>query len=608
MEQTPSLPLLTEIVDRISVGILVVNKNYELVLWNTYMENYSQKKAKDIIGKNLFEAFPDLPQSWLEQKIRNVFILKNFSFTSWEHRPYLFKFFHNRPITGGIDYMRQNCTFLPIKGDSGDIEYVCITLLDVTDTSIYESMLKGAVRSLAESSNRDGLTNIYNRRFLEQTMSKEFARIKRYGGTLSFIIIDLDHFKSINDNYGHLAGDEILKIAAKRIGEHLRASDVLARYGGEEFAVLLPETPLGGAEILANRLCQNVAREPVVYNDQEINISASLGVAEFQPELDTHEQLISRADTVLYFSKENGRNQVTVYDHNNPPAIEGEAEEVTTEDSDAAQRRETTSALVIETADVAETTEISPPAASDNTTEEESQETPAQQAELPDPDVNSQAEEASEAQQQFNAEESDNAVATETAPEKEAASAENEATETEYDVTPDAAEADTEMHAEAESESSQVESDTTETETLTAENTAEVSVTELPEESQDVESESLAEPDTEQAVTQTETEISIEPAEEMTTAAEPESPVILEPIEAVTETPNEDIASESEVSSNPERELTAEEKADLAMIEAYGDTLSENNNMAETVDAATQGGNIENKAESDTIYVKLGSK
>jgi len=314
MEQTgPKSELLTEIVDRISVGVFVVNRDFELVLWNGYMENYSQTKADDVLGKNLFECFPDLPRSWLEQKIHNVFIIKNFSFTSWEHRPYLFRFLHNRPITGGIDYMRQNCTFLPMKGETGEIDHVCISIFDVTDTSIYESMLKNAVRSLAEASNRDGLTNIYNRRFLEQSMSKEFARIKRYGGKLSFIIIDLDHFKHVNDTYGHLAGDEILKIASKRIADCLRTSDILARYGGEEFAVMATETSLEGATILAERLCKNIAKEPVIFDDFEISISASLGVSEFKTDHESHEALIGEADQVLYVSKENGRNQVTVY-------------------------------------------------------------------------------------------------------------------------------------------------------------------------------------------------------------------------------------------------------------------------------------------------------
>jgi len=350
MEQTSNqLTLLKDIVDRISVGVFVVNKQNELVLWNGYMENYSQTKSEDVVGKNIFESFPDLPKNWLEQKIHNVFVIKNFSFTSWEHRPYLFKFLHNRPITGGIDYMRQNCTFLPMKGESGDIEFVCITLFDVTDTSIYESMLKNAVRSLAEASNRDGLTNVYNRRFLETSMAKEFSRIKRYGGTLTFIIVDLDHFKAVNDNHGHLAGDEILKVAAKRLAEGLRTADTLSRYGGEEFAVMLPETPVDGATILAQRLCDNLAATPVQFGDNSITVSASLGVAEFQPDMESYEVMIARADDMLYRSKENGRNQVTVFYPEKELAKENSAaDNDATIDGQVIEKQEALAANIIE--------------------------------------------------------------------------------------------------------------------------------------------------------------------------------------------------------------------------------------------------------------------
>jgi len=347
MTQASTSPVLFgEIIDRVSVGIFVVNKNFEIMLWNRYMENYSQKKSDEVIGKNLFELFPGLSESWLKQKIRNVFILRNFSFTSWEHRPYLFKFMHNRPITGGVDYMRQNCIFSPVKGESGEIESVCITIMDVTDTSIYEGMLKNAVRSLAEASNRDGLTNVYNRRYLEQTMSKEFARMVRYGGTLSFIIIDLDHFKHINDNFGHLAGDEILRVISKKITECLRNIDVLARYGGEEFAVLLPETPIDGAEILAKRLCQHVAAQKIEFEGTHIPVTASLGVAEFSDDLKTHEQLISKADIALYKSKDSGRNQVTVYS----PELETAEKETEPEIQQAAVAAEESTSQANETA------------------------------------------------------------------------------------------------------------------------------------------------------------------------------------------------------------------------------------------------------------------
>ena len=95
--------LLNFIVDRTHVGIFVVNQKREILLWNQFMEIHSERKADTVVGQNLFEAFPELPQKWLDRKIENIFILKNFSFTSWEQRPYLFKFAHNRPVTGGVD-------------------------------------------------------------------------------------------------------------------------------------------------------------------------------------------------------------------------------------------------------------------------------------------------------------------------------------------------------------------------------------------------------------------------------------------------------------------------------------------------------------------------
>lgn len=306
--------LLDFIVDRVNVGIFVLNRNMEIVVWNNFMEMNSGVSSEQAIGGNLFELFPDLPKKWFERKIESVFILKNFAFTSWEQRPYLFKFQHNRPVTGGVDYMRQDCTLLPVKNASGEVEFVCVTLLDVTDTSIYQNMMKTALEQLSEASNRDGLTGIYNRRYLEQTLSKEFCRVKRYGGHLSFILMDLDHFKQVNDQRGHLAGDEVLKRAAEILNEGIREADTLGRYGGEEFAIVAPETRLEGVITLADRLRESIAAEPVMFNDEEIPITVSIGVAELTADVPRYEQLIDAADVALYHSKETGRNRVTPYD------------------------------------------------------------------------------------------------------------------------------------------------------------------------------------------------------------------------------------------------------------------------------------------------------
>lgn len=305
--------LLNFIVDRANVGIFVINRDREIVLWNQFMEIHSERKADTVVGNNLFEAFPELPQKWLDRKIESVFILKNFSFTSWEQRPYLFKFPHNRPVTGGVDCMRQDCTLMPIKDAAGEVEFICFTVFDVTDTSIYQSKLEETTEKLREMSNQDGLTKLYNRRYIEETISHEYERARRYGNAFSVILTDIDFFKKVNDNHGHLAGDEVLRVVSRRLSDALRDTDVLGRYGGEEFIIALPETDLKGAEIVAERLREAIASKPVEAEGNTLSIAISLGVTEITETTAAYAQLIAEADLALYKSKDNGRNCTTLY-------------------------------------------------------------------------------------------------------------------------------------------------------------------------------------------------------------------------------------------------------------------------------------------------------
>ncbi len=310
-----NLPLLEFIVDKMDVGIFVIDSEFRVVVWNRFMESHSERRAASVVGQNLFDTFPELMKSekWLRRKVQNIFVLKNGSFTSWEQRPYLFRFRHNRPVTGGVDCMRQNCTFLPMKDQAGEVQYVCVTLFDVTDVSIYQNMLQNTLTSLADASNRDGLTGIYNRRFFEHTLSKEYSRAQRYGGTMSLVLLDLDHFKKVNDTHGHMAGDDVLRETAQRLTGCLRDTDILARYGGEEFAVILPETAQAGAMVVAERLRAAMAATPILYSTQSLAVTISVGVTELRAGIIRYEDLIKEADLSLYVSKDNGRNRVTCY-------------------------------------------------------------------------------------------------------------------------------------------------------------------------------------------------------------------------------------------------------------------------------------------------------
>jgi len=156
----------------------------------------------------------------------------------------------------------------------------------------------------------DSLTGLFNRRAFDELLSREVASCKRYGGTLSLVTIDLDHFKKVNDTYGHDVGDNVLKELADILRKVSRPSDLPCRWGGEEFSWLLPKTGIKGAMQAAERLRKEVESHSFAAIDKQ---TASLGVAEFRSD-ENGEALCRRADLALYKAKETGRNKVAIFD------------------------------------------------------------------------------------------------------------------------------------------------------------------------------------------------------------------------------------------------------------------------------------------------------
>ena len=298
------------IVDRAGIGIFVIDRGLRVLLWNRFMADHSGHSAKDMVGRNLLEVFPELPGKWLEKKVAGVFLLGNSAFTSWEQRPFLFRFAHGRPITGGIDCMYQSCTFLPMKDEHNKVSAVCVALADATDTAIAYQNLECALDTVRANARRDGLTGLYNRHHLEERVAEEFGRMRRYGGTLSLVMFDIDHFKRVNDVHGHLAGDQVLRMVADRISGVIRETDILGRYGGEEFCALLPGTELTGARIFAEKLREVVCAQPIRFKDVALAVTVSCGVAQALSATMNYEELIRLADTALYRAKNEGRNRV----------------------------------------------------------------------------------------------------------------------------------------------------------------------------------------------------------------------------------------------------------------------------------------------------------
>ena len=168
---------------------------------------------------------------------------------------------------------------------------------------------------LAEGALQDALTGLYNRRHLDERLGSELAAAQRHGRPLSLLLVDVDHFKEVNDAHGHLAGDETLKMVAFVLRGAVRKEDVLARYGGEEFVVIARETPLQGARALAERIRRAVERSRCSWQGTELGVTVSIGVTvsvgltEYAPGRSERE-FLQAADRALYAAKQQGRNRV----------------------------------------------------------------------------------------------------------------------------------------------------------------------------------------------------------------------------------------------------------------------------------------------------------
>ncbi|MDD5212258.1 MAG: GGDEF domain-containing protein [Sulfuricurvum sp.] len=176
-----------------------------------------------------------------------------------------------------------------------------------------EELVKDRTREIELLSKIDALTGLWNRGYLEEMMKMEFKRARRYKHDISILVIDLDFFKKINDTYGHLGGDEVLRSVSQRITECLRETDFVGRYGGEEIVVILAETSTELAVEIAENIRSAIAANPVYFIEETINVTASIGIAAMRSDHEKCSEIFSEADEALYSSKKGGRNQVTLY-------------------------------------------------------------------------------------------------------------------------------------------------------------------------------------------------------------------------------------------------------------------------------------------------------
>ena len=296
-----------------SVGLVAVDRRFTVIVWNRFMELHSNMRADSVVGKNLFDVFPELNRNWLEKKIKSCMLLKNTSFTSWRQRPYFVHFRASASFSSELGCMYQDSSIFPIKDRQGHVLGACIAIHDMTEVAETTRLLEQATDQAVifeESSQRDGLTGMYNRKFFDEQITQEITRSRRHGWPLGLAMIDIDHFKAVNDTYGHDVGDAVLRAVSARLQGMLRASDTFCRYGGEEFSLILPHITLENANGLMERLRKAIEGMAVEMEDgQEVKVSISVGIAQLQNGL-TSGELIKFADQALYAAKQGGRNRV----------------------------------------------------------------------------------------------------------------------------------------------------------------------------------------------------------------------------------------------------------------------------------------------------------
>ncbi|MBI9097104.1 MAG: GGDEF domain-containing protein [Spirochaetaceae bacterium] len=304
-----NLKLLTEMFNKIDIGMMLINEDDKICLWNSFLTRHSLKLQTDVSGQNLFDVFPSLPKLWLSMKFKGVRQLQNTSKVSWEQRPLLFEF-----DNGGT--MMQNCSFIPVIDPETKENYICITIQDVSSHAKDKLELKEILlinKSLEEISNTDPLTGIFNRRYICEALEEQVLKASERNLKLAVLMFDLDYFKLVNDNYGHIVGDRVLKYVADTVCGSMMKNSSFGRYGGEEFILFFSGYSIRDVQDWAEKIRIKISEGAVDSREGDIHITASFGIAQYTPEIKDDLEIIHNADVAMYRSKEKGRNRVTLY-------------------------------------------------------------------------------------------------------------------------------------------------------------------------------------------------------------------------------------------------------------------------------------------------------
>lgn len=227
------------------------------------------------------------------------------------------------------NYSTQSCIIAPllchnrvvgVLNLTDKIDSTTFTVEDIAVLELFRQLIGGSIGNVKlfdktqRQAKSDGLTGMLNHRTFYETLESELRRSQRYGGKLSIIMADVDNFKPVNDNYGHRAGDMAIKQISRRLAACIRQIDIAARYGGDEFAVILPNTSLADAVVVAERMVKMVDDSPIIWEGHEIHLSLSVGVGQYDGRTSVGE-VTKATDQAMYSAKQAGKNNVKIFEH-----------------------------------------------------------------------------------------------------------------------------------------------------------------------------------------------------------------------------------------------------------------------------------------------------
>jgi len=314
--ESAEIPLLDQIFDRIAHPTFVIDKDHRITHWNKALEVLSGLKSSDMVGSHdQWRPFYGQPRPTLADLIVEA------SDDDGVATYYRNKFRRNELLDGayeaedffpecGDDGEWLHFTAASIRDENGNILGAIETLINITARKQAEQALIRREKKYRELSITDNLTSLFNSRHFYERLEEEHARCDRHSHSMSLCILDIDDFKAINDEHGHLFGDKVLETVGHIIRREIRTQDTGYRYGGEEFTVLLPDTAVAGAIQVIERIRSTIEEMLLHHEHQPVQITISAGIAQWQAKSDSGVKMLKRADEALYRAKQNGKNRI----------------------------------------------------------------------------------------------------------------------------------------------------------------------------------------------------------------------------------------------------------------------------------------------------------